>query len=122
MKFSAKPIAPPRSTRRAVVTWMRLARSYQRIDQASTEHLRSFRLSVAQFDVMAHLRTSEGATQQDLARALLVTKGNICQLLDRMEQRGLLRRRQEGRSNRVSLTEEGRALMEAAIPAQEECV
>jgi DNA-binding MarR family transcriptional regulator len=94
-------------------------RVFQKIDRASGEHLRAWDLSVAQFDVLAHVGASEGMTQQELADSLLVTKGNVCQLLDRMEGRGLILRRQEGRTNRLFLTEEGRRLFEEVVPAHE---
>jgi DNA-binding MarR family transcriptional regulator len=99
--------------------WLRLMRVFQKIDRASGEHLRAWDLSVAQFDVLAHVGASEGMTQQELADSLLVTKGNVCQLLDRMEGRGLILRRQEGRTNRLFLTEEGRRLFEEVVPAHE---
>jgi len=51
---------------------------------------------------------AEGQSQQELADSLLVTKGNVCQLLGRMEADGLIRRDQEGRVNRVFLTDKGR--------------
>jgi DNA-binding MarR family transcriptional regulator len=49
----------------------------------------------------------------------MVTKGNVCQLLDKMEARGLLSRRQEGRANRLFLTDTGRRLFEEVVPAHE---
>ena len=98
---------------------MRLARVFQKLDRLSAEHLRSTGLSVAQFDILAQLGGGEGMTQQELADRLLVTKGNVCQLLDRMEQRGLLERRQDGRANRLFLTDMGRALREEVVPAHE---
>ena len=99
--------------------WLRLMRVFQKIDRASGEHLRAWDLSVAQFDVLAHVGASEGTTQQELADSLLVSKGNVCQLLDRMEGRGWILRRQEGRANRLFLTEEGRELFEEVVPAHE---
>src|SRR3712207_8018674 len=59
--------------------------------------------SNAQFDVLAHVGAAEGITQQQLADSLLVTKGNIAQLLDRMQKRGLIERRPQGRINRLFL-------------------
>jgi DNA-binding MarR family transcriptional regulator len=103
----------------SVLTWLRLARVYQKIDRASAEHLRGWGLSVAQFDVLAQVGAAEGRTQQELADALLVTKGNICQLLDRLEQSGLIERRQEGRAKRLFLTAAGRKLCNDVVPAQE---
>jgi DNA-binding MarR family transcriptional regulator len=102
-----------------VLVWLRLARAYQKVDRASIAHLRGHGLSLAQFDVLARVGAAEGLTQQELADALLVTKGNVCQLLDRMAGLGLLVRRPEGRTNRVFLTEAGRRLVEEVVPSQE---
>ncbi|HEX8917749.1 MAG TPA: MarR family transcriptional regulator [Chloroflexota bacterium] len=106
--------------RPALLAWLRLARAYQKIERVSGEGMRCFGLSMAQFDVLAHVGAAEGMMQQELADSLLVTKGNICQLVDRMEQSGLLVRRQEGRANRLFLTEQGRSLFEQAVPRNEE--
>jgi DNA-binding MarR family transcriptional regulator len=109
-------------SRPSVMAWMRLARVFQKIDRASEVHLRPWNLNVAQFDVLARVGAAKGITQQELADRLLVTKGNISQLLDRLEQRGLLKRCQEGRTNTLSLTEEGQQLYAQVVPAQEEMV
>lgn len=106
----------------AVPAWLRLARVFQRVDRASVDLLRRWDLSVAQFDVLVQVGLREGLTQQQLADQLLVTKGNVCQLLDRMEERGLLERRQEGRANRLYLTDKGRALRSETMPAQEQLI
>ena len=106
----------------AVLGWLRLARIYQRIDRASADLMRRWDLSVAQFDVLNKLGLHEGITQQELADRLLVTKGNISQLIARMERRGLIRRRQAGRAMRLHLTEDGRRLRDKAVPAQEALV
>src|SRR5437763_1327051 len=91
-----------RSTRRpAVLAWLRLAHVFQKIARGSAELMRPHGLSVAQFDVLAHVGAAPGITQRELAESLLVTKGNVCQLLDRMESSGLLTRRQQGRANQL---------------------
>ncbi len=106
----------------SVLAWLRLARVFQKIDRASSLLLRSWRLSTAQFDILAHVGAARGITQQELADRLLVTKGNISQLLDRMEKLGLLRRCQERRSNTLVLTEQGQALYDCVVPAQEKLI
>jgi DNA-binding MarR family transcriptional regulator len=108
-----------RLRRPAVLGWLRLMRVFQKVERVSGEHLRAWDLSVAQFDVLAHVGASEGMTQQELADSLLVTKGNVCQLLDKLEGRGLISRQQEGRANRLFLTEEGRRLFDEVVPAHE---
>ncbi len=105
--------------RPGLLAWLRLMRVFQRVDRDSGEHLRAWDLSVAQFDVLAHVGAAEGIVQQELADSLLVTKGNVCQHLDRMEGRGLILRRREGRNNRIFLTEEGRRLFDEVVPAHE---
>ena len=102
-----------------VLAWLRLARVFQKVDHATAAGLRTCKLSVAQFDILAQLGTAEGITQQELADRLLVTKGNVSQLLARMEQRALIRRCQDGRTMRLYLTPAGRHLHDTTLPAQE---
>jgi DNA-binding MarR family transcriptional regulator len=118
----SRSIAHARPRRPSVVAWLRLARVFQKIDRVSAERFRCRGLSVAQFDVLAQVGAAEGITQQQLADSLLVTKGNVCQLIDRMEQAGLLERRHEGRANRLFLTERGVEVYYGEVPAQEELI
>ncbi len=108
-----------RQRRLAVLAWLRLTRVFQKIERASAENFRRWDLSAAQFDVLAQLGPSEGITQQELANKLYVTKGNVCQLLDKMEQRGLVLREQHGRSNRLYLTDSGHQLFDETVPSEE---
>jgi DNA-binding MarR family transcriptional regulator len=87
------------------------------MSRALEERCRDQYLSLAQFDVLAHVAAAEGLTQQTLADRLLVTKGNVCQLLDRMEQTHLITRRQQGRSNQLFLTPKGKDTFLSVIPA-----
>src|SRR5436190_17729461 len=103
----------------AVLAWLRLARVFQKIDTRSERFFRAHELNTAQFDVLAQVGAARGMTQQELADALLVTKGNISQLLSKMEQDGLIRRRPEGRTNCLSLTDRGQTLFEMMVPQQE---
>ncbi|WP_306316242.1 MULTISPECIES: MarR family winged helix-turn-helix transcriptional regulator [unclassified Streptomyces] len=78
-------------------------------------------IDAAAFDVLATLRRSpppHQLTPAELMRAAMVTSGAITQRLDRLEGRGLIsrdRRHGDGRSIRVSLTPEGRELIEGAL-------
>ena len=105
-----------------MLTWLRLARVFQKVRQASEEQFREFGLSLAQFDVLAQVGAAEGSSQQQIADALLVTKSNVCQLLDRMERSGLIERRSAGRANRLYLTPRGRRLYEATVPAHQQLI
>jgi DNA-binding MarR family transcriptional regulator len=99
-----------------LLAWLRLARVFQKVDRASSDALRFRQLSPAQVDVLAKVGSSEGISQQELANALLVTKGNVCQLLDKMEGSGLLERRPDGRVNRLFLTTLGRTVHDEVVP------
>ena len=102
-----------------VVAWLRLARVFARLEGRSQRQLRASGLTGAQFDVLAQVGTREGCTQQELADSLLVTKGNVTQLLDRMEECGWLTRVQDGRTKRVRLTRAGRTLRRRVIQEHE---
>jgi DNA-binding MarR family transcriptional regulator len=106
----------------SVIAWLRLAKVYHKVDGASAEHLSTYGLSVGQFDVLAQVGAHEGITQRELTEKLLVTKSNVCQILSRMEERGLVTRRQECRAKRPFLTEEGRSLFDEVVPSQEELI
>ncbi|NJN15865.1 MAG: MarR family transcriptional regulator [Oscillochloris sp.] len=106
----------------AVQCWLRLARVYQQIDSDSAQRFRSHKLSTAQFDVLVQIGSHAGITQQELAESLLVTKGNISQLIGRMERDGLVARRHEGRRNCLELTAAGRSLYDAVVPEQEAAI
>ena len=103
----------------AVLAWLRLARVFQKIDTRSERFFRTHELNTAHFDVLAQVGAARGMTQQELADALLVTKGNISQLLSKLEQAGMITRRQAGRTNCLSLTDQGQALFEVVVPQQE---
>lgn len=98
-----------------VRAWVRVMRVFHRVDRLATEDMKQWDLSIARFDVINHAGLHEGTNQQDLADALLVTKGNICQLLDSLERDELIRRERQGRSNLVMLTDTGRELRETSM-------
>jgi DNA-binding MarR family transcriptional regulator len=60
--------------------------------------------------------------ERQISEKLLVTKSNVCQILGRMEERGLVSRHQVGRAKRFFLTEDGRRLFEEVVPSQEELI
>lgn len=104
----------------AVAAWTRLVRIHQRLEAASEVHFRALGLSAAWFDVLARVGAREGLCQGDLAEVLLVTKGNVSQLVAKMEADGLIERHADGRSQRLYLTPRGRELHDTAVPSQEE--
>ena len=106
----------------ALLAWLRLLRVHHKVVRVIGEDLRAAGLTTGQFGVLVHVGAGEGITQQELAETLAVTQGNVCQLVDKAEDAGLLERRQEGRTNRLYLTPRGRARYEELVPAHEALV
>ena len=105
----------------AIRVWFRFVRLETRMNTAITDRLRDIGLSVPQCDVLTTLTEAEGVNQQDLAKRLYVTKGNISGLLDRLETAGLVERRSTAADRRqyeIYLTPAGRAAAEKAIALQ----
>jgi DNA-binding MarR family transcriptional regulator len=103
---------------KVVTTWIRV---HNRLERRMGETLGGHGLTLPQFDVLATLWHGEGITQQVLAERLLVTKGNVVGLLDRVSLAGWVERRpdpEDRRANRLYLTEAGRKLLAQAWPSQ----
>ncbi len=117
-RFYALPVyEEPEAVR--LRTWVQLAHTFYRIERSIAAALAEKELTMAQFDVLATLRYSQGLTQKELAETLLVTKGNVVGLLDRLQKLDLVERRvdpEDGRSNRVYLTKAGNLKIEGVLP------
>lgn len=87
-----------------------LAECYQTVFRAEARHVESLGLTSAQFDVLATLGDTPGMTCKDLGAGTLITKGTLTGVLDRLEDRGLVRRskgEQDSRQIVVTLTPAG---------------
>lgn len=83
------------------------------------------RMTMARFDLLASLLRHDGQTLAGLSRALLVTAGNVTGLVDRAERDGVVERRPDPDDRRVArvwLTDEGRAMIRAALPIHDRLV
>jgi DNA-binding MarR family transcriptional regulator len=111
----------PKAEDPAARVWFRLLRLESRLNTAVSERLREIGLSVPQCDVLTTLTEAEGVSQQDLAKRLYVTKGNISGLLDRLETAGLVERRSTAADRRqyeIYLTRAGREAADRALAIQ----
>lgn len=109
-------------TRRAVAIWLRILRLANTKNSTMGERLRARNLSPAQFDVIAQVGSANGLSQRDLAGRLVVTEGNVTQLLDKLEKQGLVTRHADGRCNRLVLTAQGRRLYDSVVPEQDSLI
>lgn len=105
--------------------WLRFVRLQQRLSTAMAARLREVGLSIPQFDLMSTLSEREGATQQELAQRLYVTKGNVSGLVDRLVEAGLVERRttmRDRRSHALHLTAKGHDLVAEGLKVQDRYV
>ena len=79
-----------------------------------------WKLSPSQFNILNLLSDQpDGCAQIDLSRSLIMHRSNVTGLVDRLEARGLVRRRDsenDRRAYRVVLTPEGRQLIHEILP------
>lgn len=97
-----------------------LARCYQAFERHSAAHIRALGLTPSQFDIIATLGNTPGMSFRQLGEETLITKGTLTGVIDRLEERGLVRREgcpTDGRSTLVQLTARGEAEFERAFPA-----
>jgi MarR family transcriptional regulator, organic hydroperoxide resistance regulator len=100
-------------------TWLQMIRTFWTLQSKIENSLKKHKLTLAQFDLLAMLLGLEGLNQQELARKLAVTKGNMVGLVNRLSRRGFVKRvpsKTGRRANVIRLTSRGRALVRAALP------
>jgi DNA-binding MarR family transcriptional regulator len=98
---------------------LQLLRTADTIWNASRGFFAPWNLSPSQFNVLNLLRDApEGRTQIELGRLLLTHRSNVTGLVDRLEERGWVRRlddEQDRRAFRVVLTSAGQKLLEEIL-------
>lgn len=97
-----------------------LVRAYQAFANYSGVHVRQLGLTPPQFDVICTLGNTPGMPLHKLAEKTLITKGTLTGIVDRLEQKGLLRRvvpADNRRSFIAVLTPEGERVFEQVFPA-----
>lgn len=98
--------------------WIRMARFVHHSNMLTNEHLERFDLTAAKFDVLINIRASEPITQMDLAAKLTVSHGGVSRMLARLEEEGLICRKQDWKVKYISLTEKGNNVLDRALPHQ----
>lgn len=104
--------------RLSTLIWVRMARFVQHSNRLSNEFLKQYGLTAAQFDVLSQIQAAEPLTQQELAQRLTVTNGGISRMLARLEQEGLIIRKQKWREKHIELSPKGKELLAEVVPQQ----
>lgn len=110
----------------ALAAWIHFMRIYSLVTRCAERELSRHGLTLPRFDIIAQLGAIEECCNQGvLCDRLLVTKGNVSGLIQRMLGEGLVSREEDPanrRCNRVRLTVKGQKLRSAVVPEQEACI
>jgi DNA-binding MarR family transcriptional regulator len=105
--------------------WLALVRTHTRLwEQVQAQMRRDSGLTMARYDVLAHLEMAGGRLGlTELAAAILLSQSGLSKLLDRMEAAGLVRRTPDPRDARAAfaaITPHGQALARKARDSHHE--
>lgn len=96
-----------------------LVSTYHAFEHYSATHVKSMGLTMTQFDIVATLGNQPPMSCKDLGNKTLVSKGTLTGVLERLEEKGLIRREtnlEDARSQMVCLTKSGQKLFEKVFP------
>lgn len=99
------------------------------LKKIAADFFRKFSMTDVQYNAMIMIKyqgaETDGLTQVELSRMLLVNRGNVTTLIDRMEKGGFVARKpvaDDRRYNRIALTEKGNAILDKVEEAYKEKV
>ena len=98
-----------------------LVRAYQAFASYDAEGYRTTDLTPSQADVLFTLGNTEGLSFKQIGELTLITKGTLTGIVDRMEHKGLLKRKVSNLDRRITLvrlTKTGERLFEKVFPQQ----
>lgn len=103
-------------------TWLRLAGCANLVTGHLRQRLRrDFDMSLPTFDILAQIaRPPHGPTMGELSKRLVVSKGSVTDLIERLEGKGLVSRSADptdGRVQHVHLTAKGERVLAQTLPA-----
>lgn len=113
----------PPEERRALDAYVKFVRAYDTIDSRLRSALREEGLTVTQLGVLEALMHIGPMVQSELAEKLLTSPSNLTTVLDNLERDGLVRRERSTEDRRqveVSLSAEGREMIEDVFPRHAE--
>jgi MarR family 2-MHQ and catechol resistance regulon transcriptional repressor len=104
----------------ALSTYIKLLRATGSVKSRIDRHQTAGDLSDAQFGTLDMLYHLGPIYQQAIGDKLLISKSNVVAVIDKLEERGLVRRRRSREDRRrvfIHLTDKGRVLFKTLLPA-----
>jgi len=111
----------------ALRLWLKMLSTTQLIENNIRELLRvEFDFTLPRFDLMAQLyRHPEGLSMSSLAEMMMVSGGNVTNIVKQLEKEDLVKRRPQALDNRsfiVTLSKKGLRRFEQMMPAHEQWI
>ncbi|HUP90580.1 MAG TPA: MarR family transcriptional regulator [Longimicrobiales bacterium] len=109
----------------ALKLWVVLARAFNAVQQRMGEDVSRHGLTLAEFAVLEALYHKGPLLLGDVQKKVLVSSGGVTYLIDRLADRGLVRRKlcaEDRRARYAELTEEGKAQMDRIWPEHAHCI
>ena len=107
----------------AVKSMVVMRKAFRTIDAKVSETFKEFNLTPTQFGVMDMLNAKGRMKISELIDCMLATSGNMTVVIKNMEKKGWLIRKAcqtDKRAFEIDLTDEGRRIIQAAIPHSSE--
>lgn len=107
-----------RATTSALRLWVVMNRAQRSIEEALQEQVESHGLSFTEFAVLEALLHKGTLPIGEIGQRVLLTSGSMTYVIDKLERRGLIRRRACAEDRRIvyaELTEDGRALIDVVF-------
>ena len=95
--------------------------AYQAFSKLDSDALRQYKLTTPQADVIFTLGNTEGLTFKEIGEMTLITKGTLTGVIDRLEQKSLVKRiqgRDDRRCTQVKLTKKGEGIVKVHCRCQ----
>ncbi|MFT8309568.1 MAG: MarR family transcriptional regulator [Sporolactobacillus sp.] len=101
---------------KSILLWFYLSRAYHIQLKRYSQFLKTWTLTISQYEVLEKIGESGRMSQKELAEKMFLTKGNITQLIIKMEKEGFISREQEWKTKYILLTEKGNELLNQVLP------
>lgn len=105
--------------------WVVLSRATRTVTDHIKKDIKSYGLNPTEFAVLELLYHKGDQQIQHIGEKVLLSSGSITYVVDKLEEKGLLRRRPCSEDRRVSyaaITEEGHALMQIVFPKHQKAI
>ncbi|MGM9988378.1 MAG: MarR family winged helix-turn-helix transcriptional regulator [Bacillaceae bacterium] len=102
-----------------------LMRAHHTVEEIIRKDIAKYGLNPTEFGVLEFIYHKGDQPIQQLGKKILLTSGSLTYVVDKLEKRGLLVRKQCPKDRRVtyaSLTEEGHAFIEEIFPKHQEVI